>query len=381
MVGDGDRQELTREGRVLATKRREYDEDDVRIRPGKSSRPRTRTRPLHSDAVDGFVIAVDRGRYTCVPPDAGPDAPLVTAMRARELGRKSVVVGDRVGLVGDTSGAAGALARIVRIAERTSVLRRTADDDETTAEGRLERVVVANADQLVIVSALADPPPRTGFIDRCLVAAYDAGIEPLLCLTKADLAGPEAVLDYYAELELPYVLIRPESDLDALHSLLAGRISVMVGHSGVGKSTLVNRLVPDAARAVGTVSAIGRGRHTSTSAVALRLPRLPGDSPGGGAAAGWIVDTPGVRSFGLAHVSADSLLHGFPDLVEGTVDCPANCPHTPDETACGLDAWVAAGKADARRLASYRRLLASRSGEGDAREPDQRNPGDPLAGS
>ncbi|MFG1890067.1 ribosome small subunit-dependent GTPase A [Micromonospora sp. NPDC049051] len=315
-----------------------------------------------------------------MPPDAGPDAPLVTAMRARELGRKSVVVGDRVGLVGDTSGTAGALARIVRIAERTSVLRRTADDDETTAEGRLERVVVANADQLVIVSALADPPPRTGFIDRCLVAAYDADIEPLLCLTKADLAGPEAVLGYYAELELPYVLIRPDSDLDALRSLLAGRISVMVGHSGVGKSTLVNRLVPDAARAVGTVSAIGRGRHTSTSAVALRLPRDP--AHGGNAPAGWIVDTPGVRSFGLAHVSADSLLHGFPDLVEGTVDCPANCPHTPDEPDCGLDAWVAAGKADPRRLASYRRLLASRSGEGDARaEADQRNPGDPLAGS
>ncbi|RGC70473.1 putative ribosome biogenesis GTPase RsgA [Micromonospora sp. MW-13] len=377
MVGDGDRKELTRRGDVLATKRREYDEDDVRVRPGKSSRPRTRTRPRHEDAVDGLVIAVDRGRYTCVLPDAGPDAPLVTAMRARELGRKSVVVGDRVGLVGDTSGAAGALARIVRIAERSSVLRRTADDDENTAEGRLERVVVANADQLVIVSALADPPPRTGFIDRCLVAAYDADIEPLLCLTKADLAGPEQVLGYYAELELPYVLVRPDSDLDALRDLLAGRVSVLVGHSGVGKSTLVNRLVPDADRAVGVVSAIGRGRHTSTSAVALRLP----PRPGGDTDPGWIVDTPGVRSFGLAHVSADSLLHGFPDLVEGTVDCPVNCPHTADEAGCALDAWVAAGKADARRLASYRRLLASRSGEGDAREPDQRNPGDPLAGS
>ncbi|WP_091277194.1 ribosome small subunit-dependent GTPase A [Micromonospora haikouensis] len=310
-------------------------------------------------------------------PDAGPDAPLVTAMRARELGRKSVVVGDRVGLVGDTSGADGALARIVRIAERTSVLRRTADDDESTAEGRLERVVVANADQLVIVSALADPPPRTGFIDRCLVAAYDADIEPLLCLTKADLAGPEQVLGYYAELELPYVLLRPDADLDALRDLLAGRVSVLVGHSGVGKSTLVNRLVPDADRAVGVVSAIGRGRHTSTSAVALRLPPRPGIV----ADPGWIVDTPGVRSFGLAHVSADSLLHGFPDLVEGTVDCPANCQHTAEEADCALDAWVAAGKADERRLASYRRLLASRSGEGDSREPDQRNPGDPLEGS
>ncbi|MEU8260140.1 ribosome small subunit-dependent GTPase A [Micromonospora sp. NPDC048999] len=371
MVGHGDRQELTRRRDVLATRRREYDEDDVRVRPGKSSRPRTRTRPRHEDAVDGFVVAVDRGRYTCVLPDAGPDAPTVTAMRARELGRKSVVVGDRVGLVGDTSGAPGALARIVRIAERTSVLRRTAEDDATTAEGRLERVVVANADQLVIVSALADPPPRTGFIDRCLVAAFDADIEPLLCLTKADLAGPEAVLDYYTELELPYVLIRPGAELGALRALLAGRVSVLVGHSGVGKSTLVNRLVPEADRAVGAVSAIGRGRHTSTSAVALRLPD---------AAGGWIIDTPGVRSFGLAHVSAESLLHGFPDLVEATVDCPANCQHTADEASCALDAWVAAGKADPRRLASYRRLLASRSGEGDPREPE-RNPGDPLAGS
>jgi ribosome biogenesis GTPase len=308
--------------------------------------------------VPGFVTAVDRGRYTCVLTD-GDGAP-VTAMRARELGRRAVVVGDLVDLVGDVSGAPGALARIVRIADRRSVLRRTADDDESTPEGRLERVVVANADQLVIVSSLADPPPRTGFVDRCLVAAYDAGITPLLCLTKADLAGPERVLDYYAELDLPYVLLRPDADLDDLRGRLAGRVSVLVGHSGVGKSTLVNRLVPEADRAVGRVSAIGRGRHTSTSAVALPLPGWPGRHDG----AGWIVDTPGVRSFGLAHVSADSLLHGFPDLVGGTVDCPPNCEHLPGG-ACALDAWVAAGHADARRLASYRRLLASRAGDGD----------------
>jgi ribosome biogenesis GTPase len=303
--------------------------------------------------VEGFVVAVDRGRYTCVVDDTP-----VVAMRARELGRKSVVVGDRVALVGDVSGNPDALARIVRIVPRTSVLRRTADDDETTAEGRLERVVVANADQLVIVSSLADPPPRTGFIDRCLVAAYDADIEPLLCLTKADLAGPDEVLHYYAELDLRHVLCRPDAELDELREALAGRISVMVGHSGVGKSTLVNRLVPDAERAVGVVSAIGKGRHTSTSAVALRLSK-----PGARKHLGWIVDTPGVRSFGLAHVSANSVLHGFPDLVEGTTQCPPNCEHTPADLECALDAWVAAGHADARRLASYRRLLASRAGE------------------
>ncbi len=307
---------------------------------------------------------MDRGRYGCVREDGDVDSPIITAMRARELGRKSVVVGDRIALVGDVSGAPGALARIVRIADRTSVLRRTADDDDTTPEGRLERVVVANADQLVIVSALADPPPRTGFIDRCLVAAYDADIEPLLCLTKADLAGPSAVLDYYAELDLPYVLVQPDSDLADLRKRLASQISVMVGHSGVGKSTLVNRLVPDALRAVGSVSAIGKGRHTSTSAVALRLPPVGRSRKD----PGWIIDTPGIRSFGLAHVSAESLLHGFPDLVEGTLEDQPNCGHTGNDLECRLDAWVAAGKADPRRLASYRRLLASRAGELDSRD-------------
>lgn len=276
-------------------------------------------------------------------------------MRARELGRRSVVVGDRVGVVGDTSGGEGSLARIVRIEDRSSVLRRSADDDDTTVEGRQERVVVANADQLVIVSSLADPPPRTGFIDRCLVAAYDADIEPLLCLTKADLAGPEELLNYYAELALPYVLCWPDRPLSTLRDALHDRWSVLIGHSGVGKSTLVNRLVPDAARAVGEVSAIGKGRHTSTSAVALALP----DD-------GWIVDTPGVRSFGIAHVDPDNVLHGFPELVDATASCPPNCDHLGVAVGCGLDALVAAGGADPRRVASFRRLLLSRSGAAPA---------------
>jgi ribosome biogenesis GTPase / thiamine phosphate phosphatase len=291
------------------------------------------------------VVAVDRGRYTC---DIG--GRLVVAMRARELGRRGVVVGDRVRIVGDTTGSQGALARIIRIDERTSVLRRTADDDDTTVEGRQERVVVANADQLVIVSALADPPPRTGFIDRCLVAAYDADITPVLCLTKADLAGPQQLLAYYAELDPRYALCRPDQPLDDLVALLHDQISVLIGHSGVGKSTLVNRLIPDADRAVGAVSAIGKGRHTSTSVVALRL-----------AGGGWIIDTPGVRSFGIAHVEPGNVLHGFPELVQATTQCPPLCDHMGAAGDCGLDRLVAAGGADPRRLASYRRLLASKA--------------------
>ncbi|MGH3660255.1 MAG: ribosome small subunit-dependent GTPase A [Micromonosporaceae bacterium] len=306
-------------------------------------------RPRHAEAVPGFVVAVDRGRYTCLV-----DGHKVTAMRARELGRKSVVVGDHVSLVGDITGRPDTLARIVRIDTRRSVLRRTADDDDPT-----ERVIVANADQLVIVSSLHDPPPRTGFIDRCLVAAYDADIEPLLCLTKSDLLeSPDQVesapvLGYYADLELRHVTVSTDQPLDALQARLTDRLSVLVGQSGVGKSTLVNRLAPGADRAVGVVSAIGKGRHTSASAVALKLPD-----------GGWIVDTPGVRSFGLAHVSPRSLLHGFSDLSPGAAECPPGCEHTDEAIDCALDAWAADGNADPRRLASYRRLLDSRGDSG-----------------
>ena len=131
---------------------RQYDESDVRIRPGKSSRPRTKTRPVHADAASAMVVSVDRGRWGCAI-DADP-ARIVVAMRARELGRTPIVVGDRVGVVGDVSGDKDTLARIVRVDDRTSVLRRTADDTDP-----YERIVVANADQLLIVTALADPPP------------------------------------------------------------------------------------------------------------------------------------------------------------------------------------------------------------------------------
>src|SRR5258706_16089476 len=115
-----------------------------------------------------------------------------------------------------------------------------------------------------------------------------------------------------------HVLCWTDRPLNELKGALADRLSDLVGHSGDGKSTLVNRLVPGTDRAVGVVSAVGKGRHTSTSAVALRLPQD----------LGWIIDTPGIRSFGLAHVSADSLLHGFPDPVEASTRCPSNCDHT-----------------------------------------------------
>jgi ribosome biogenesis GTPase len=317
------------------------DEDDVRVRPGRGTRPRSKQRPGHVDAAEGLVLTVDRGRYTVLIGDVA-----VTAMRARELGRKGIAVGDRVDVVGDLSGRTDTLARIVRLHERQTVLRRTADDNDP-----LERVIVANADQMVIVSSLADPPPRYGLIDRCLVACLTAGMEPLLCLTKSDLAPPDETLTRYEQLSVPAVVTHQGGSLDALLSRLRGQISVFVGHSGVGKSTLINALVPDAQRAVGVVSGVGKGQHTSSSAIALPLP--DGD--------GWVIDTPGVRSFGLAHVSADDLLWAFPDLEDGATQCPPGCEHLSAAAGCKLDAWIAEGHSTSERLDAFRRLLASRS--------------------
>jgi ribosome biogenesis GTPase / thiamine phosphate phosphatase len=323
-----------------------YDEFDVESydRPRRHTRPRTKDRPSHDDAVEGRVVTVDRGRFTTLV-----DGRTVTAMKSRPLGRKGVVVGDQVRIVGDVTGEEGSLARIVSVDERRTVLRRTADDDDP-----VERVIVANADQLVVVAALADPEPRPRLIDRALVAAYDAGLDPLLCMTKADLADPETLLSIYRPLGVPYVVTRRGDDLGELRARLHGKVSVLIGHSGVGKSTLVNALVPGSHRAIGHVNAVtGRGRHTSTSALMLPLP--PPDGSGG-----WIVDTPGIRSFGLAHVSPGQLIGAFPDLEELTDSCPRGCTHATGEPECGLDEAVADGRTDAERVDSFRRLLASR---------------------
>jgi len=319
--------------------KRNWDESDVRVRPPKGTRPRTKDRPAHDDAEFGMVVTKDRGRWGVVLD--GRDDTIVT-MRARELGRTPIEVGDRVGIVGDTSGKKDTLGRIVKLAERTSVLRRTADDTDP-----YERIVVANADQLLIVTAVADPPPRAGFVERALIAAFVGNLHPILCLTKSDLADPTEFAAEFADLDVTVVTAGIDDPLADVEQLIAGHITALIGHSGVGKSTLVNRLVPDADRETGEVSGVGKGRHTSTQSVALPLP-----------AGGWIIDTPGIRSFGLAHVDADTVIGVFDDLADATEDCPRGCTHLgpPADPECALDTFPD-DSAGGRRVAAVRKLL------------------------
>ena len=354
-----------------------WDESDVRVRPNKKgSRPRTKEAPNYDDAELGRVVQVDRGRYTCAVASADDASDrVVTAMRAKALRRTPVVPGDLVRLVGDTSGTEGSLARLVQIQARRTLLRRSAEDTDDA-----ERVVVANADQLLIVVAAADPQPRTGFIDRALVAAFEAGVDPVLLITKADLAAdpadPAGLVSHYSHLNLTTVISSGDDYADRqriqlspsavaeLRSLLSGQVTALIGHSGVGKSTMVNALT-GADRAIGGVNVItGRGRHTSSSAVALTL-EAAGELDQALAQRSWVIDTPGVRTFGLAHVDPDDVLSAFADLVGGSVDCEPGCAHESPAGGCALDAYVAAGHAGDHgpaRLRSLRGLLKSLTG-------------------
>lgn len=325
----------------------DLDESDIRIRPNpKGNKPRTKIRPDHQDAVLGLLVGIDRNRYQVLLHETEVQ---VNATLAKELRKDGPAVGDVVALTGNTSGEDGELARIVRIEPRSTLLRRSADDTD-----QVERVIVANATQLMIVIAAANPEPRTRLVDRYLAAAFDSGLRPIICVTKVDLKDPTEFLSSFAGLSIPVVETRSdEFELESLRKLLAKEVTVLVGHSGVGKSTLVNAIAPLANRAVGVVNEVtGRGRHTSTSVRAIKLEE------------GWIIDTPGIRSFGLGHVDPKNLLRSFEDLWDTIRSCPRGCSHLAESPDCALDDAIKSGELGpqaASRVDSLRRLMTSLS--------------------
>jgi ribosome biogenesis GTPase len=335
-------------------KTRNYDGENVRVRPARSTRPRSKDRPDYSKSVTALVIAVDRGRTTCLIESKNL---VVTAMKARELGKQSVVVGDKIRLVGDLTGGAGTLARIVAVNARKNELSRTVDDGE-----KVEKRIVANVNQMAIVVAAKNPEPRHGFVDRALVIAFDQGIEPILIVTKTDLDSGAEFLKPYEELDVKIFKTKSlnegikssifKSDpLKNLKANFSGKVTVLLGHSGVGKSTLVNVLSEESDRETGEVNDVtGRGRHTSSSAVAIAL------NPG------WIIDTPGVRSFGISHIEKDRVISAFAEFAEIIKHCPKNCSH--DEASCALNDSEYNSKLSSKsisRLDSLRRMLESAS--------------------
>ena len=315
----------------------DLDEDDVRVRPNpKGSRPRTKKRPDTSTLPTGMVLQVHLARYRILM-DSGVE---VLATLAKELRGEGCVVGDRVAVSGDTSGAKDALSRIVRIEPRTTALTRSSEESEG------QQTIVANATQLVVVVAAANPEPKPRLVDRYLVAAFDQGLKPILVITKSDLSDPAEFIANFSGFDLKVVTVnKDQSDLSELEALLDNQVSVFAGHSGVGKTTLINRLSPGYQRATGEVNEVtGKGKHTSSSALALRFRN------------GWIIDTPGIRTFGLKGISSRSLLKGFADISEVSERCPRDCSHLAAAPDCELDEATKSGDLSALRLDSYRRL-------------------------
>jgi ribosome biogenesis GTPase len=259
---------------------------------------------------------------------------------AGRLRRARPVVGDRVEIreLPDRS------VRVEAVLPRHGILLRGAFRNE-------EKIVAANVDVLVIVTAVADPPLRMGLIDRYLVAAWRGEIEAMIALTKVDLPYDEGevarVHEIYGGLghRVIGLSLRTGEGLDELRGALVDRVTVLAGHSGVGKTSLTNALTgrTDATGELNPVS--DRGRHTTTGARYM-------DLPGGGA----LIDTAGIRSFGIAGVAADDLQKAFPEIAAAAEDCEwEGCLHREGEDGCAVEG---APGVSPERLASYRKLLS-----------------------
>lgn len=295
----------------------------------------------------GLIVEVDDGQT-------------VWACTVRQVLRKlliaerhPVTVGDRVGFSAVEVG--GEQSRIVsddreypegvidEVEERTTTLVRHYE--------RKHQAVAANIDNVVIVLAAAQPPLRTHLIDRYIVAIHLGGMRPVICINKADLdvdGAALAAVERYRSIGYASVLVSAETGagVDALKEILRERTSVLVGPSGVGKSSLLNALDPNLRLKIGTLSDLERGRHTTTTASLLKW-----------AFGGYVVDTPGMRQFDLVAIDSDELEAYFIEFCDLVRECRfPDCSHI-NEEGCAIRAAVETGKIQAERYESYVRLF------------------------
>lgn len=237
---------------------------------------------------------------------------------------------------------------IERIHDRVSKLSRAFPQSP-----QREHVIVANVDQMVIVASMVQPPIRLGLIDRYLIAASIEKLRPVICLNKADLSSESdvaAVVDVYEKIGYAPLSTsaRTGAGMEALHERLAGRRSVIVGQSGVGKSSLLNAVEPGLALKTGRVAATRKGSHTTTWVSLLRLRD-----------GGYVVDTPGIREFSIWDLHPLDVAMFFEDIWQRSADCHmSDCTHS-HEPDCAVKDAVASGEIDAVRYESYCRLLES----------------------
>lgn len=292
-------------------------------------------------SVRGLVAEVDDGSrlWPCT---------VRRVLRTRQIDeRRPVVVGDRVEITVVEQRGRERSGVIEAVLPRRGCLTRT--------YGQRTHTVAANVDQAVIVASLDEPPPKPHLIDRCIVAAHAGQITPVICLNKCDLDPPGAdgragaLLEVYEPLGYRCVVCSATAGqgIDAFQDVLRDKASVIVGQSGVGKSSLLNAVEPGLRLRTGEVSAdTQKGRHITTTARLLKL-----------SFGGYVVDTPGLRSFQLARVAPEDLEKHFVEIAPLVAGCRfPDCAHV-HETGCAVRAAVEAGQIDAARYESYVRML------------------------
>lgn len=324
-----------------------------------------------TDLQEGLVIELTRRRATVLPLGESDVEKAFHCRLSAELAARQqsgIAVGDRVVYTMlDAKDDDEDLFEVVSVLERRTKLARPDAHDV-----RSERVVAANVDVIVVVVSVVSPPLHPRLIDRYLVAIEAGGCEAVIAVNKVDLLAPElfdaeiAKLDPYRDAGIPIAVCAAvpgggvggdgEADMesrrvDELRELLKGKTCAFVGHSGVGKSSLANALDPSLAIETGRVRERDqRGRHTTTSSSMHFIETTDGQ---------WIrvIDTPGVRFFGLTDVTPEELRWMFPEFVEYTHDCKFNdCSHD-HEPGCAVREAVEAGKITAVRYDTYLRLL------------------------